>query len=348
MKGLLVAAATVLVSAVAPAPPASAQAGPSLDVRLMTEHETAPAAACGMRLWQSNKVPGNDRFAYAIAIPVTEAEAATALVKIGLAPMRFERIASGGEGFGPIRPILVFRAAKAHVTVLLELLDFEAKGDRATIADARMTAYGPDHIPFPVRLMGTYSCPREDVATAAAQPVGVKKALDLQSWNEVPRVVLERVRTAPGCEPEALDLVWGAIYETGDGGSQIWELPCFIGAYQSAMVYIHTLKGEPETARLMPFRSPATGPREQAWLMEPRLDPATGTVVSVEFDQLNAACGTYQRHRLVSAPAAAALRFELIEYRAKTSCDDTVVPVEQFPLVFETGRKGEAETRDRQ
>ena len=312
-----------------------------LDVRLMTDADTKAAATCGLRLWQKDRNPSTDRFAFAFAMPVTpdaEAnEAGPGNVKIGRAIESLTRIAVGGKAYGPIRQHQVFRKTGADLTVMIDLLEFSAAGDGLEIYDARVTVYDSNRLPFPVRVVGAYYCQAASAGEAVASPsIALTKVTDITSWKQVPPAVLSEARNQDDCDHDSLGTVWGTLYKVSET-RQIWEIPCFLGAYQGSMVYVYQVTDQADSLWLMTFQSPETikqdGDADQPWLMEPRLDIKTGIVTSLELGRAAADCGKYQRHRLVAGDGDSHA-FELIEFREKPDCDEVFIPVEEFPLVY--------------
>ena len=323
-----------LFAALGALPPAGLHAEEAkLDIRLMTDSETRQAARCGLRLWQKGRSPGSNRFAYAFAVPVVADSALTGLVKVGTKVRRLDRIAVGGEVTGVIHQFQVYRHHGTEFTVMVEMFDFYEVGDGVEVEDARVTFYDRDVPPFPVRVSGAYFCSTSaKTASVPDAQIGttLSKVLDLRSFDDVPRQVLEQVRAVAECDHDSLSVVWGALYETGTG-QQVWEVPCFLGAYQGAMVFVQASADTPDDARRIVFQSPPGVEEGQTWLMEPRVNTDTGVITSVELGRTAADCGKYQRHRFSGAEDPL---FELIEFREKPECDETFIPIEEFPLVY--------------
>lgn len=320
----------------AAAPVLAGEGTHKLDIRLMTEADTEAASQCGLRLWQKNRDPAADKFAYAFAMPViAEAKAnraGTGLVQIGGTVETLERIATGGKSYGPIHQYQVFRKTGTDLTIVVDLLEYATEGDGLEIFDGRVTIYDVKTYPFAVRVAGGYYCTTTGSEGATASGPGLVRIKDIKAWNQVPPAVLSEARGLNDCDHDGLSTVWGALYKVSDT-RQIWEIPCFLGAYQGSMVYVYQQTDQP-ALWLMPFKAPNDSADDQSWLMEPRFNVKTGIVTSLELGRAAADCGKYQRHRLVAQADGDNHSFELIEFREKPDCDEVFIPVEEFPLVF--------------
>lgn len=319
------------------APALAGEGTHKLDIRLMTETDTKSAGQCGLRLWQKNRDPATDKYAYAFAMPVTADtdtnRAGSGLVQIGGTIETVDRIASGGKTYGPVHQHQVFRKPGTDLTIVVDLLEFAAEGDGLEIFDGRVTIYDIKRLPFAVRVAGGYYC----AATAKSESTartgsGLVRVKDIKAWNDVPPAVLSEARGLKDCDHDGLGTVWGALFKISET-RQIWEIPCFLGAYQGAMIYVYEQTDQP-AVWLMPFKAPNNRADDQSWLMEPRFNVETGIVTSLELGRAAADCGKYQRHRLVAHGDGDNHAFELIEFREKPDCDEVFIPVEEFPLIY--------------
>jgi len=308
-----------------------------LNIRLMTEADTRSASQCGLRLWQRNRDPATDKYAYAFAMPViADADANRAgsgLVQIGERIETVNRIATGGKAYGPIHQHQLFRKPGTDLTIVVDLLEYAAEGDGLEIFDGRVTIYDVKRLPFAVRVAGGYYCrAAAEPAGADATGSGLVRVRDIKAWKEVPAAVLNEARGLNDCDHDGLVTVWGALYRVTDT-RQIWEIPCFLGAYQGSMVYVYE-QTDQAAVWLMPFKTPNARADDQSWLMEPRFNVETGILTSLELGRAAADCGKYQRHRLVAQEDGDNHFFELIEFREKPECDEVFIPVEEFPLIY--------------
>lgn len=308
-----------------------------LDIRLMTEADTGSATQCGLRLWQKNRDPATDKYAYAFAMPViadSDANrAGSGMVQIGGRIETVERIATGGKSYGPVHQHQIFRKSGTDLTIMVDLLEYAAEGDGLEIFDGRVTIYDVKRLPFAVRVAGGYHCrTAAESVSADGSGSGLVRVKDIRDWKEVPAAVLSEARGLNDCDHDSLGTVWGALYRIGDT-RRIWEIPCFLGAYQGSMVFVYE-QTDQAAVWLMPFKAPNARADDQSWLMEPRFNVETGIVTSLELGRAAADCGKYQRHRLVAQEDGDNHVFELIEFREKPDCDEVFIPVEEFPLVY--------------
>lgn len=308
-----------------------------LDIRLMTAADTKTASQCGLRLWQKNRDPETDKYAYAFAMPViagSEANrAGSGLIQIGAGIEALARIATGGKSYGPVHQFQLYRKTGTDLTVVVDLLEYAAEGDGLEIFDGRVTIYDIKRLPFAVRVAGGYYCrTTAEPVSADVSGSGLVRVKDIKNWNEVPPAVLNEARGLNECDHDGLGTVWGALYKVSDT-RQIWEIPCFLGAYQGSMVYVYQ-QTDQSAVWLMPFKAPNNRADDQSWLMEPRFNVDTGIVTSLELGRAAADCGKYQRHRLIAQEDGDNHSFELIEFREKPGCDEVFIPVEEFPLIY--------------
>ncbi|MEM1046566.1 MAG: DUF1176 domain-containing protein [Pseudomonadota bacterium] len=169
---------------------------------------------------------------------------------------------------------------------------------------------------------------------ALGEPVAlaIDTARDFRTWDAIPDDVLGTVRALSECDHATVSTVWGSVYEI-ETDSEIWQVPCILGSYQSSMVFALRPRDGSVDPRIMRFSVPPGYGDPQSSIMEPRVDKASGILTSVSLGRPAADCGTVQRHRLVR-DGDGKPRFDLIEYRDKPECDETFVPIETFPLIF--------------
>ncbi len=168
--------------------------------------------------------------------------------------------------------------------------------------------------------------------TGEPAPLTIDATRDFKTWDAVPADVLRAVRGIADCDHATVSTVWGSIHEIG-ADTEIWQVPCRLGAYQSSMVFALRPRDGSVDPMIMQFSAPPGYGDPRPSIMEPRLNTGTGVLTSVSLGRPAADCGTVQRHRLVRDKDGVP-RFELIEYRDKPECDETFVPIETFPLIF--------------
>ncbi|WP_439527399.1 DUF1176 domain-containing protein [Pannonibacter sp.] len=165
--------------------------------------------------------------------------------------------------------------------------------------------------------------------------VRITETRTLDSLADVPDRVVESVAAGPACPlAETLESIGGRFYGI-DERSGIWELPCFLGAYQGSFVYAYSilLDGDLNTA-LLHFQRPPTGePADDPEIISPVFDPATSRLTSFTRSRGIGDCGRFETYELVFLEGES-IGWDAVELREKTDCNGVDDAPESYPLIW--------------
>ncbi len=317
-----------------------------LDLKLFDKAEVDRSKGCSVALWQSNRDPDNDRYAFIFSEALTGQNHVRqpARIKVGEKVLPMTRVAIGGKvgGYG-LYPYQLYRLGEGDGFAVLDLKLGEIEGEAVEIESGTLTVSMAGKQQARVTVKGGAGCmtaavaapptPAPQAAAAAAPPSSVPAGLFSRYTvrpNQIPRTLPATLKSRFGCDPE--------ILKTGVTGFQmseesaIWELPCQRFNIQANAVYALVYLPEPsQNLRFLSFKAPPGKKRTSApgELMSPEWDVKTRTVTGTALGRSEGDCGVYERHRV--GPDG---EFVLVEYREKVACDGKASKPEQFPLVY--------------
>ena len=162
--------ALLLASALLPSF-AMAQAKPDdgkIDLKLFDKAEVDRSKGCSVALWQANRDPDKDRYAFIFAEALTGQNNARqpARIKIGDQVLSLTRVAVGGKagGYG-LHPYQLYRLAQGDGYAVLELKLGEIEGEAVEIESGSLVLSLPGKQQFKASVKGGAGC-----MTAAAPP----------------------------------------------------------------------------------------------------------------------------------------------------------------------------------
>ncbi len=346
---LAVLAAGPLAAQTAPPAQSPTPARPDetkLDLKLFDKAEVDRSKGCTVALWQANRDPDNDRYAFIFTEALTGQNHARqpARIKVGEKILPMTRVAVGGKvgGYG-LYPYQLYKLGADDGFAVLDLKLGEIEGEAVEIESGTLTVSMAGKQQARVNVKGGAGCMTAPVsappqaspppATAAAPPPSIPGGIFSRYAvrpNQIPRTLPATLKSRFGCDPEML--------KTGVTGFQmseesaIWELPCQRFNIQANAVYALVYLPEPaQNLRFLSFKAPPGKKRTSApaELMSPEWDVKTRTVTGTALGRSEGDCGVYERHRV-----GADGEFVLVEYREKVACDGKAAKPEQFPLVY--------------
>lgn len=351
-----------LALAVAASHPAVAEDS-SIDLKLFGKHEIEGGlSTCHLAFWQSNKDPETDKYAYLIYMPFDQdGVPLQAVVEIGTEKIALTESARGD--FDPPSRLgyRLFSSIDHETHMLVRIEEAVVTGSLQTVGKATVTVVRPDLPPFVAGAKGVIGCPGTSSPETAAAipsepvsdegaaaggpspytgPVGLPLAppVLLASTSEVPDAVRREIATyAPDqcSEPETLAYP-GQRYAVNDNFT-LWEVPCFLGAYQGTSIFAITQNPPADWATMLSLPNPpALEGENNAQMMNPEVFAEKGLFISTSLARGEGDCGTYQVFRLMDAPGET-LEFQLMEYREKVNCDGVQSEPSEWPLQFQPG-----------
>ncbi|MGL5448455.1 MAG: DUF1176 domain-containing protein [Rhabdaerophilum sp.] len=347
--GLMAIACFALVNPTQAQNAPAAQAPAKVDLKLFEKAEVDRSKGCSFVLWQEDRDPEKDRFAYVFSETLGRNHAReNARVKIGLEVLSFRRVAVGGaKEFGyKTFPYALYKAEKDDSYLIFDLKLEDSPGEVMDVTGGTMTVIRSKLPPFVISVKGNAGCntpaaapaPAPRTAAPAPQqsanrqlitPPAMFEAYPVRG-NQVPaKLRAEAVKTM-GCKDANLRK-GGTGYSMSEE-SAIWDLTCqdYTGGPGKIMVLVYT----PDPAQnytFLRFEVPK-GKERQTHIREivnPKWDLKTRTITSVVTEGNGRDCGIFERHQLNEEG-----QFELIEYREKTMCDGKSMEPREFPLVY--------------
>jgi hypothetical protein len=303
-----------------------------IDLKLFEKAEVDRSKGCSVALWQANRDPEKDKYAFIFAEALTGANNARqpARIKIGDKVLTLTRVATGGKagGYG-LYPYQLYKLAEPDAFAVLELKLGEIEGEAVEIESGTLVLSMPGRQQARVSVKGGAGC-----MTAAAPAPGEPVSGMFQRYQvkpaQVPRAFLATAEKKHGCSPEVMKRGITGFQMSEE--SAIWEVPCQTFNIQGNSVFALVYLPDPTTnTRFLTFKAPPGKKRtsEPAELMSPVWDVKSRTVTGIALGRSSGDCGVYERHRVNDEG-----EFALVEYREKEACDGKVLKPEQFPLVY--------------
>jgi hypothetical protein len=312
-----------------------------VDLKLFGNAEIEPYDGCRLALWQRNRDPDSDRYAYVFFAPFNDGEMLPASIEIGSDIQEFNKIDMDVAPSGRLERFQLYRSSTTKYSALLEILDQQSAGASQLINDARLTIYHAENFPFNIRVKGHMSCPGaassptalEDeeyqIGSIEGEEISLQSAEMFNSIDAIPRTMLNFIdQELSDCTPAETSQI-GASYAVSDTMT-LWEIPCALYAYQGSHVFATALDSNQNYFSFLSF--PGVGDGSQTYpLMQTEVRP-NAEIVSVNLGR-DGSCGTYQRHQLRAVEGEAVEAF-LIELRSRETCDGADIDPTNFPLRY--------------
>jgi len=306
-------------------------------------------SSCRFSLWQDDRDPATDRYAYLFHVNSGDRDyAGPARLKIGDTVHQLYELASGGHATDGVSGHYLFASNDRDVRVHIELLEGTPDGDGYRIEDALMTVIQKGKVPFVAVAKGARGCVGAETASVAASaqpdrlapglpngiPIGRQTLLD--DMSQLPPVLLQLVRDQAGdaCDVDGFHAWGGARYVINDY-YLLWEVPCFSGAYQAATVLAVTQNPPQGWGNLLTLPKPPGVGGEDYQAMNADILGPKGLIRTTALNRGIGDCGNYSVHRLVDGPGEV-LELELLESREKNNCDGVEMLPSDWPLVYQS------------
>lgn len=313
---------------------AQAPAASDIDLKLFEANEVDRSKGCTVALWQSNRDPDKDKYAYIFFERLGKDHARQpAQIKIGNQAVSLRRVAIGGKNNGyDLYEYQLYKMPGDNQYVVLELKLGELEGEAVEVEAGTMTVVMRGKNVFRASVKGGAGC----MTPAAPAPPsrGGEAPVMFRRYQVtaamVPAAFTQAVQKKYGCD--------AAFMKTGILGFQmseesaIWQIPCERFAYQTTAVYALVYLTDPAAnLTFLNFQQPKGHPRtnDPGVLMSPAWDAKTRTVTSVSLARGAGDCGVLERHQVTPEG-----QFRLVEYREKKACDGKAAKPEDYPLVF--------------
>lgn len=309
-----------------------------IDLKLFGENVIQGWEGCRLGLWQHNRNPDENRYAYVLFAPIPDGEALPAWVKIGDEIIEVSPRDIGSADAGMLEPFRLYRDAENKLTVMMEVFEQNRTDEGIEIADGRLTFLRNDKFPFAIRVKGLNGCPGAQSKTDAADldtdsQLSLGSPVGFDSLDSVPAPVLRAIAAeASECESETT-AGYSSAYSISDEMT-LWEVPCNLYASHGSSVFAVSWTYHPDHASVLLFPAPpGMNIADYAGLMNATVDPATATVTSYSLDS-GGDCGSFDKFQLIVAEGET-VEFKLVEFREKTDCDGVETDPATFPQVYQ-------------
>lgn len=307
-------------------------------------------ARCHFSIWQHNRDPDTDRYAYLLHANVdSDGTMGPARLKIGTTVYSLDEIVSGGEPIDGLVSQYLFSSQDRKVKVHVELDAVSFSGDRFFIDDADLTVFQRGKVPFVASAKGVTGCSEENTSVAQAEssgsnssggipagiPIGDEKYLNDSS--EVPYALTQLMQqyATDACDVGGYSPWAGARYVINEN-YLLWQIPCFSGAYQGSGVFAVTQNPPQDWGNLLTLPNPPGLEGNQNYAaMNAEVVGSRGLIKTTELNRGTGDCGVHQVFRLIDGPGEV-LELELMEYREKIECDGNATDPENWPLAFQS------------
>ena len=345
----------MLVVAAAFSPVVDAAEKDRINLRLFGKSALDGFKGCSFALWQRNKDPEKDRFAYVFYVRLHDANLMPALVKINKQVIELYKQDIGIRESGLSDKFQLYRDEKKTTTLLVEIRQEKRVGDNTYVSDARQTFIQRNKFPFVMRVKGGFRCPArgdEGGGSVDAQPdkavqkvkrgpylppnldrnaVRLGRETKLNKLSQFPRHVRQVVRdNGEACN---LDNVPGAgvKYAISDAMT-LWVVPCDLFAANSSVMLVTALNGTRYATGMEIPKRPGQQGEPGYDILWPKIYPRSGVVVVASMGRQED-CGTVEYYQLIVAEGES-VELKLLEVREKRKCDGVRVQPENMPLVY--------------
>jgi len=331
------AAAVSLLAALGLPARAQTPADPKIDLKLFSKAEADLGSGCSVALWQSNRDPERDAYAYSF-IERLDAKGVRqpARMKIGSEVVSLRRVAVGGKssGYG-LHEYQLYKLGQDSAYAVLELKLGPIEGEAVEIESGALTLSIPGKLPFRIAVKGGAGCmggaEPAPPARGAATPEPAAGAAGRYALKSaaIPAKILKTAESKFGCQP-ALMTSASLAYPLSEEAA-LWQIACERFAYQASSVFALVYVPDPASQHtFLSFTGPKgrTRPTDPQVLMNPVWNAKTRTLTGISLGRAAGDCGVLERYRLVDSA------FVLAEYREKEKCDGASMKPEQFPEIY--------------
>lgn len=324
--------------------PAFAEDENRIPVKLFGADVIEDYQGCHFALWQNDRDPDVDKFAYIFYAPIPDAEQLPGWIQIGDTVHEFERLDISGNGRELDRHQF-FRSFETNITVHLEILEQSDAGDFQEIEEGKLRIFMSNKFPFTNTVKGRMGCPSHIVNeaensqsvindTLEGNAISLAQPQNYNSLDAVPTPIIRHIRStmSDACN---LDQVpqYASAYAVSDAMT-IWEVPCNLYARNGATVFFSALNENSDFFVPFTFKAvPGLDQNDRFDILNAGIIPETAEITSYNFDSPANDCGIYEKHQ-IRAVEGEALEMFLVEYREKFDCDGVETEPENFPLVY--------------
>ena len=301
--------------------------------------------ACHFALWQRDKDPETDKYAYLFYMDFDgDGAPMPARLEVGSDVLQLDELVRDGTRIAGMAVHSLYATPDRDVRVHIEVQDATDEGGVTRIDKASIYVTQSGKLPFRANAKGIFGCPEAgkgkaaEVASAGwsgpeGLPVSPPRLLDAPS--EIPAELRSQIRqyAADDCDLDGFHGWSGAVYPINEN-FLLWEAPCFSGPYQASSVFGITQNPPQDWAEVLSLPNPpGLEGNSNYGAMNAKIDPAAGLLRVTALNRGTGDCGVHQVFRLIDGPGEV-LEFELLEYREKIDCDGIASAPEAWPLAY--------------
>ncbi len=336
-----------------------------IDLKLFDkgEKEVDRSKGCTVALWQANRDPDKDQYAFLFVEQLRGRDHARdpARIRIGAINVPLTRVATGGRtnGYG-LYEYQLYRMPDGDGYVVLDLKLGALEGEAVEVESGKLMVTMLGKESFRASVKGGAGCmgaplplanaeavpPKVAAATAASEPkraapVAPAPAIKLPPGPAMfERYPVQPAHFSPGFRAavqkkfgcDAAFMRSGVIGFSLSEESAIWQIPCERFAYQTTAVFALVYVPVPEKQHeFLTTPGPPGHKRanDNGILMSPVWDIKSRVVTSISLGRAVGDCGVLEKYRVTEEG-----KFALVEYREKANCDGVAVKPAEFPQVF--------------
>ena len=243
--------------------------GNKLDMRLIPKGAVKTSDGCSFALWQQDRDPQKDKYAYAFYVGFHDAHPLPALIKVGKNVVEVEKIDPGIDTSTVTDKVQLFRSADKKITVVLELIEVKTEGYKTNVEKARLTFIQREKLPFVMTAKGGFACEEQRTAVNDTPPApekpkppatqlppnldpnGIKlgPGKPFAAMKQVPAHIAKLVAdTGEACDVASTPGA-GMSFAISDAMT-LWQLPCALYASNASSVFAVALNGTPHATLL--------------------------------------------------------------------------------------------------
>jgi hypothetical protein len=314
------------------AAPITAEANEAIDLKLFEKSEINRSEGCSVVLWQDDRDPDEDKYAYLFAEKLSGENHTRqpARIKIGDEVTLLNRVATGGKTTGyNLYEYQLYRMPNENEFVILDLQLADEEGESVDVVSGVMILIMKGKPVFRATVKGNAGC------AAAAEPESAEVGPGMfESYpvgpEEIPAPMTAAANKQFGCEPALVQK--GVMAFQLSEEAAIWQIPCGdYGAKSSAIYAIVYIPDPSADVKFLKLKLPDCIKRSLGdhALMDPSWDMKSRTVTGIHTEGNGSDCGQYERYEVSDEG-----EFRLVEFREKTTCDGQSMAPKDFPLVF--------------
>ena len=298
---------------------------------------------CSFALWQDDKVPEKDKYAYVFYAPIHDAAELPGWVKIGTKVHEFARQDVSDAGPDLLAPYQLYKSGDDKSWMIMEIKKQYQDGNDLIVELAELTFVQPKKHPFTSVVKGKYGCPQSaydaveqtaEYSSLDGDPISLKLTNEFSEIGAIPKPIRKYIYSNyESCDLE-MTAGYSAQYAISDQMS-LWMVPCALYASSATSNFFIALNDNPEHFTAVYANHPANLNGFENGDLKEMLNASvveeTGSIIAMEDS--SSGCGSYWKYQLRAVEGEAVEAF-LAEYRTKQDCDGNQVEPKNLPIVY--------------